>query len=75
MADRRKSNVVINHEEQYALWPADEAAPAGWQAVTPAGTDDDLLAYLRGISARTQDANLARFVEELAGGGGKGGFA
>ena len=26
--------VVINHEEQYSLWPASNAVPKGWKAVT-----------------------------------------
>jgi MbtH protein len=25
--------VVVNHEEQYSIWPADRDLPAGWQAV------------------------------------------
>lgn len=75
MADRRNNLAVINHEEQYALWPAGEAAPAGWQVVAPAGTQDDLLAYLRGVYERTQDADLARVLKATAHGGGAGGFA
>lgn len=75
MADRRNSKVVINHEEQYAVWPAAEAVPAGWKVVAPAGKDDDLLSYLRGVHERTQDPDLARVVKALSGGGGGGGFA
>lgn len=25
--------VVINHEEQYSIWPADSTPPAGWKTV------------------------------------------
>ncbi|MEH7829986.1 MbtH family protein [Gemmobacter denitrificans] len=24
--------VVVNHEEQYSIWPADKEIPLGWQA-------------------------------------------
>lgn len=30
--------VVLNHEEQYSLWPADQAVPAGWTAEGTSGT-------------------------------------
>lgn len=68
MADRRNAYVVINHEEQYAVWPAAAAPPAGWQAVAPAGTHDDLIAYLRTVHERTQDAELARVLKTLSSG-------
>jgi MbtH protein len=25
--------VVVNHEDQYSIWPADRDVPAGWTAV------------------------------------------
>jgi MbtH protein len=68
MANRRNSKVVVNHEEQYALWPADFAPPAGWKVLAPAGTDEDLLAYLRGVYERTQDPDLARAIKTMSSG-------
>jgi MbtH protein len=38
--------VVVNHEEQYSIWPADDPAPAGWQAAGFAGTRDECLAHV-----------------------------
>lgn len=29
----RQYRVVVNDEEQYSIWPADRAVPAGWRAV------------------------------------------
>jgi MbtH protein len=26
-------HVVVNHEEQYSIWPADREPPAGWERV------------------------------------------
>jgi MbtH protein len=34
-ADRDGTYVVINHEEQYSVWPARLRAPAGWTPVAP----------------------------------------
>jgi MbtH protein len=28
----REFLVVVNHEEQYSIWPADREPPAGWRA-------------------------------------------
>ncbi len=38
--------VVVNHEEQYSIWPADRALPLGWQAVGKSGAKAECLAYI-----------------------------
>ena len=38
--------VVVNHEEQYSIWPADQTPPAGWQAVGKTGAKAECLAYI-----------------------------
>ena len=30
-------HVVVNHEEQYSIWPASRALPAGWHDVGKSG--------------------------------------
>lgn len=54
--------VLINEEEQYSLWPADLAVPAGWRTVLPASTKEEALAYveanwldMRPASLRSQE--------------------
>jgi len=37
--------VLINHEEQYCLWPATKAVPNGWKSVFQ-GTHEDCLAHV-----------------------------
>ena len=39
--------VVINHEEQYSIWPADREPPLGWQAVGKQGLKAECLAYIK----------------------------
>ena len=53
-------HVVVNHEEQYSIWPADRDLPAGWTAEGTSGSKADCLAYidrtwndLRPLSLRT----------------------
>ncbi|MFL5350195.1 MAG: MbtH family protein [Hyalangium sp.] len=57
----RQYCVVRNAEEQYSIWPADRALPAGWAAQGVTGTKAECLAYiertwtdLRPLSARTR---------------------
>lgn len=38
--------VVVNHEEQYSVWPADREAPAGWRKAGKRAKKADCLAYI-----------------------------
>ena len=42
-------NVVMNHEEQYSIWPDYKELPAGWTAVGKTGKKDDCLAYIDAV--------------------------
>lgn len=56
--------VVINHEEQYSIWPAHREPPDGWRAEGKVGSRAVCLAHigeawtdLRPLSLRTQIAS------------------
>jgi MbtH protein len=34
----RSYRVVVNHEEQYSIWPTDQEIPAGWRSEGSSGT-------------------------------------
>ena len=36
----------MNHEEQYSIWPADKAIPAGWSDAGKQGSRAECLAYI-----------------------------
>ncbi|HEY3949881.1 MbtH family protein [Phenylobacterium sp.] len=38
--------VLVNREEQYSLWPADQAAPKGWKTVAGPQPKADCAAYI-----------------------------
>jgi MbtH protein len=38
--------VVMNHEEQYSIWPADREIPLGWQPVGVSGTKEECLSHI-----------------------------
>jgi MbtH protein len=44
--DRRTYQVVINHEEQYSIWPADRGPPNGWRLVGVSGPKADCLKHI-----------------------------
>jgi MbtH protein len=39
-------HVVVNHEEQYSIWPADRELPAGWRAAGKTGTKRECLDHI-----------------------------
>ncbi|MBB5780238.1 MbtH family protein [Nonomuraea jabiensis] len=38
--------VVINHEEQYSIWPAGREIPTGWREAGAEGGKSDCLAHI-----------------------------
>ena len=39
--------VVVNHEQQYSIWPASRELPLGWDATGFQGTKEECLAEIR----------------------------
>ena len=44
--DTTQYRVVVNHEEQYSIWPAARQTPNGWREVAKVGTRAECLAYI-----------------------------
>jgi MbtH protein len=47
--DRQVYKVLVNHEEQYSIWPADREAPAGWREAGKSGPKAECLAYVEEV--------------------------
>lgn len=47
--DRTIYKVVLNHEEQYSIWPADREAPAGWREAGKTGPKEECLAFIEEV--------------------------
>lgn len=41
--------VVVNHEEQYSIWPAERENPVGWKDMGKTGLKSDCLAYIKEV--------------------------
>jgi MbtH protein len=44
--DTLRYKVVINHEEQYSIWPEDRENPSGWRDEGTAGTRQECLDHI-----------------------------
>ena len=71
--DTRQYKVVINHEEQYSIWPADRENPRGWKDVGKQGSKQECLDYIeevwtdmRPLSARDRARKLAEMEKLIA---------
>ena len=47
--DRIEYKVVINHEEQYSMWPAGRENPLGWRDVGRSGSKKACLAFIEEV--------------------------
>lgn len=41
--------VVLNHEEQYSIWPADRELPLGWTAAAKTGLKPECLDFINEV--------------------------
>jgi MbtH protein len=41
--------VVVNHEEQYSIWPADQPNPLGWTDAGRNGPREECLAHVERV--------------------------
>lgn len=64
MSDRYK--VVINHEEQYTIWPADRENPLGWKDVGKVGRESDCLDYIEEVWTDLRPPLVRQKVKEMA---------
>jgi MbtH protein len=52
--------VVINHEEQYSIWPADRENPPGWRDVGKQGPGQECLDYIKEVWIEMRPLSLRK---------------
>lgn len=60
--------VVVNEEEQYSIWRAGRAVPAGWREVGVAGSEQDCLAHIEQVWADMRPKSLRDWMDSTAPG-------
>jgi len=58
--DNTTYKVVLNHEEQYSIWPADRENALGWHDAGKAGTKEECLAYIEEVWTDMRPLSLQR---------------
>lgn len=68
MEDTTLYKVVVNHEEQYSIWPVDRELPLGWREAGKSGPKEECLAYIKEVWTDMRPLSLRKKMEEAAGG-------
>ena len=65
--DRTIYKVVVNHEEQYSIWPADKENALGWRDAGKQGTKAECLAYIEEVWKDMRPLSLRKKMDEAKG--------
>ena len=49
LEDKTIYRAVVNHEEQYSIWPAHKQNPAGWRDAGKAGLKQECLDFIKEV--------------------------
>ena len=56
--------VVVNHEEQYSIWPADKDIPLGWKDAGKVGSKEECLEFIKEVWTDMRPLSLRKKMEE-----------
>lgn len=56
--------VVVNHEEQYSIWPTYKEIPLGWKDAGKSGTKAECLEYIEEVWTDMRPLSLRKKMEE-----------
>ncbi|MEV3972283.1 MbtH family NRPS accessory protein [Streptomyces sp. NPDC050698] len=68
MSDESVYRVVLNDEEQYSIWWADRALPAGWHAEGTEGSREECLERIDTLWTDMRPLSLRRRMAEAGAG-------
>lgn len=56
--------VVVNHEEQYSIWPSDRSNSLGWQDAGKTGLKKECLEYIKQVWTDMRPLSLRQKMEK-----------
>ncbi len=59
--------VVVNHEEQYSIWPSERENPIGWKDVGKNGLKQECLDYIKEVWTDMRPLSLRKKMQETSG--------
>lgn len=57
--------VVINHEQQYSIWPAERENPPGWVDAPKVGTKQECLDYIQQVWTDMRPLSLRQSMDGI----------
>jgi len=57
--------VVVNHEEQYSIWPTERQNALGWKDAGKSGLKQECLAYIKEVWTDMRPLSLRAMMSEL----------
>jgi MbtH protein len=66
MDDDALYRAVVNHEEQYSIWPLDRELPPGWSDTGRSGSKQDCLDYINEVWTDMRPLSLRRAMDAAA---------
>ena len=70
MSTEEKDNtiykVVMNHEEQYSIWPEARENALGWHDAGKSGSKEECLAYIKEVWTDMRPLSLRKKMDERA---------
>ena len=64
--DKTIYKVVVNHEQQYSIWPAERENALGWQDAGKSGSKEECLGYIKEVWTDMRPLSLRKTMEESA---------
>jgi MbtH protein len=65
--DTTPYRVVLNHEEQYSIWPVGRENAPGWRDAGKSGTKAECLEYIKQVWTDMRPLSLRKRMEEAQG--------
>ena len=62
--EHAKYKVVVNHEEQYSIWPPSRENPLGWRDAGKIGLKAECLAYIKEVWTDMRPLSLRRQMDK-----------
>lgn len=64
--DTTTYKVVVNHEEQYSIWPADRENALGWEDAGKVGMKQECLDFIKEVWTDMRPLSLRKKMAEAA---------
>jgi len=64
--DKTVYKVVVNHEEQYSIWPADRANAPGWRDAGKTGNKTECLEHIKSVWTDMRPLSLRKKMAETS---------